>query len=35
LRALLRRQHSVVTHGQLIDLGFSAREIERGSRPAG
>ncbi len=29
MRALLHRQHSVVTHAQLIDLGFTAREIER------
>ena len=29
MRALLRRQHSVVTRAQLLDLGFTAREIQR------
>src|SRR5687768_9044453 len=29
LRALLRRQHSVVTHAQLLGLGFTARQMER------
>lgn len=29
MRALLRRQHSVVARRQLLELGFTAREIER------
>lgn len=29
LRAILRRQHSIVTRPQLLDLGFTGRQIER------
>lgn len=29
LRAILRRQHSIVTRPQLLDLGFTRRQIER------